>query len=126
MLMTRFTFTKLACIVLMCWYVILIVCQMTCEQLMSCTQNQWIACKYDACKCPVKIELYRMIEHCTFLHLENWLVAITALPTFVCTYYYCSNSIVHSNNMQKLIHLPKEVFKIAIVKCTYIPCTCIV
>ena len=86
MLMTRLTFTKLACIILICWHVILIMCQMTCEQLMSCTQNQWKECEYDACKCQVKIELYRMIEHHTFLSLENWLVAITVLPTFVCAY----------------------------------------
>ena len=64
--MTRLTFTKLACIILMCWHVIVIMYQMTCEQLMSCTQNQWKECEYDACKCQVKIELYRMIEQCTF------------------------------------------------------------
>ena len=73
------TFTKFACAH---WHVISVACKMTCEQLTSYTQNQWITCKYSMMHASVKLKLsctvatYNFkinIRDCVSLYLQFWL-----------------------------------------------------
>ena len=61
MLMTRLTFTKFAYILLVCWCVISIVCQMTHEQLASYMYiSMGNTSMVRTCKYQVKTELYHI------------------------------------------------------------------
>ena len=53
-------FIKFACIILIHWHVISIVCKITFKQFINNTCISWMTCKYGAHDCQIKIEMYHL------------------------------------------------------------------